>query len=131
MEANTRDSLRRDSRMVWGLTTSHHDSLCRRMGEWVETWLWDANLQGWELLCWQYKNGGIHAGEYFAGKMHGFKVYRFSDGQHYKGAWHEGNKKGLRMCSSTYGGPQSGLWDDDFLEIPSFAVNNTRVLDVV
>ncbi|KAK8945025.1 hypothetical protein KSP39_PZI008012 [Platanthera zijinensis] len=79
----------------------------------------------------QFRNGGTHGGEYFAGKMHGFGVYRYSNGQRYEGAWCEGNRKGLGMCSSTYGEPQSGLWDDEFLEISSFAVNNTRVLDAV
>ncbi|KAK8945020.1 hypothetical protein KSP39_PZI008015 [Platanthera zijinensis] len=63
--------------------------------------------------------------------MHGFGVYRYSDGQRYEGAWREGNRKGLGMCSSAYGEPQSGLWDDDFLKISSFAVNHTRVLDAV
>ncbi|KAK8944461.1 hypothetical protein KSP39_PZI008052 [Platanthera zijinensis] len=79
----------------------------------------------------QFRNGGAHAGEYFAGKMHGFGVYRFSNGQRYEGAWRKGNRKGLGVCSSAYGEPQSGLWDDDFLEISSFAVNHTQVLDVV
>ncbi|KAK8945317.1 hypothetical protein KSP40_PGU010440 [Platanthera guangdongensis] len=79
----------------------------------------------------QFRNESAHAGEYFAGKMHGFGVYRFPDGQRYEGAWREGNRKGLRMCSSAHGEPQSGLWDDDFLKISSFAVNHTQVLDVV
>ncbi|KAK8945160.1 hypothetical protein KSP39_PZI008020 [Platanthera zijinensis] len=79
----------------------------------------------------QFWNGGAHAGEYFAGKMHGFGVYRFSDGQRYEGAWREGNRKGLGTCSSAYGETKSGLWDDNFLEISSFAVNHTRVLDAV
>ncbi|KAK8945790.1 hypothetical protein KSP40_PGU003686 [Platanthera guangdongensis] len=63
--------------------------------------------------------------------MHGFGVYRFSNGQRYAGAWREGNRKGLGVCSSAYGEPKSGLWDDDFLEISSFAVNHTQVLEAV
>ncbi|KAK8945766.1 hypothetical protein KSP40_PGU005926 [Platanthera guangdongensis] len=77
----------------------------------------------------QFWNGGAYAGEYFAGKMHGFGVYRFSDGQQYEGAWREGNRKGPGICSTAYGEPKSGLWDNDFMEISSFVVNHTRVLD--
>ncbi|KAK8946043.1 hypothetical protein KSP40_PGU014654 [Platanthera guangdongensis] len=88
---------------------------------WTQTWLRPFSVLEWGRPCRRI----------FFGKMHGFGVYRFSNGQRYEGAWRKGNRKGLGVCSSAYGEPQSGLWDDDFLEISSFAVNHTQVLEAV